>query len=141
MVREGTKVSYKCLGAQGNQISYNVLHIKGKGCNISSHPHGQHDSPVILNENGGYRKPGVDCNQQRNLAIPFKTKDHDYYRILTKVNECRGRLGTQASQRFQRMEIKLNHHHEIVSDNGNTRDVSVCIESVTPITPVHILEN
>ena len=35
-----------------SKISYNVLHIKGKGCNISPHPHGQHESPVIRNENG-----------------------------------------------------------------------------------------
>ena len=55
MIHGGTKVSHKCLGAQGSQISYNVLHIKGKGCNISSHPHGQYGSPVILNENEGYQ--------------------------------------------------------------------------------------
>ena len=52
MVHRGTKVSHKCLGAQGSQISYNFLHIEGKECNINYHPHGQHDSPVILNENG-----------------------------------------------------------------------------------------
>ena len=49
MIRGGTKVSHKCLEAQSSQNTYNVLHIKGKGCNISSHAHGQHDSPVILN--------------------------------------------------------------------------------------------
>ena len=49
----------------------NVLHVKGKECNISSNPHGQNDSPVILNENVGYQKRGVDCDQQRNLAMPF----------------------------------------------------------------------
>ena len=102
MVHEGKKVSHKCIGAQDSQISYNVLHIKGKGCNISSHPHGQHDSPVILNENG------IECNQQRNLAIPFEKKDHNYRRILTWVNECSGRQGIQANQGFQRMKIKLN---------------------------------
>ena len=64
MTRRGTKVSHKCLGAQGSQISYNALHIRGKGCNISLHPHRQHDSPAILNENGEYRKQGVDCDQQ-----------------------------------------------------------------------------
>ena len=53
MVHGGTKVSKKYLRAQGSQISYNVLHIKGKGYNISSHPHGRHDSPVILNQNRG----------------------------------------------------------------------------------------
>ena len=122
MVRGGTKVSHKCFGAQGSQISYNVLHIKGKGCNISSHSHGQHDSPVILNENEWYQKQGVDCDQQRNLAIPFETKDHDYCGILTRVNECRGRQVIQANQGFQKMETKLNHLHEIVSHEGNTRD-------------------
>ena len=123
MVREETKLPHKCLGAQDSQISYNVLHIKGKGCNISSHPHGQHDSPVILHENEGYQKSGVDCDQQRNLGIPFETKYHDFY------------------QGFQRMETKPNHLHEIVSDKGNTRDGSVCFEGVTQITPVHVLEN
>ena len=28
MVLGGTKVSHKCIGAQGSQISYNFLHIK-----------------------------------------------------------------------------------------------------------------
>ena len=80
MVHGGTKVLHKCLGAQGSQITYNVLHIKRKGCNISSHPHGQHDSIIILNENGGavYQKPKVDCDQQENLAIPFEAKDNNY---------------------------------------------------------------
>ena len=44
---------------------------------------------------GWYRKPGVDCDQQRNLVIPFETKDHDYCRILARLNECRGRQGRQ----------------------------------------------
>ena len=52
MVHGGTKVSHKCLGAQGSQISYNVLHIKGKGCNVSSNPPGQYDNPVILMKMG-----------------------------------------------------------------------------------------
>ena len=49
----GTKVSHKCSGAQDSQIRCNVLHIKGKGCNISTYPHGHHNSPVIFNENEG----------------------------------------------------------------------------------------
>ena len=49
MVRKGKKVLHKCVGALGTQISYNVLHNKEQGCNISSDPHGQHDSPIILN--------------------------------------------------------------------------------------------
>ena len=71
MVHRGKKVSHERRRAQGSQISYNVLHIKGKECNISSYPHGQNDSPVILNENVGYQKPGANCDQERNLAIPF----------------------------------------------------------------------
>ena len=55
-------------------------------------------SPIILNENGGYQKQGVDCDQQGNLAISFEAKDNDYCRILTRVNECRGRQGNQANQ-------------------------------------------
>ena len=71
MVHRGKKVSHECREAQGSQISYNVLHVKGKECNISSNPHGQNDSPVILNENVWYQKRGVDRDQQRNLAMPF----------------------------------------------------------------------
>ena len=59
MVHGRTKVQHNYLEEQGSQISYDVLHIKGV-CYISSHLHGQHDSPVILNENGGgVKKPGV----------------------------------------------------------------------------------
>ena len=101
----------------------------------------QHDSSVMLNENGGYQKPGVDCDQQRNLAIPIEKKDHNYCRILTRVNEYRGRQGIQVNQRFQRIEAKLNHLQEIVSDKGKTRDESACLKSVTLITLVHDLEN
>ena len=36
MVRGGMKVSHKCLGAQGSQISHNVLHIKERDA-ISVH--------------------------------------------------------------------------------------------------------
>ena len=59
------------LWTQGSQISYNILHIKGKGCNISSHPHGKHDSSVILNENEGYQKQGADYDQQINFCNTF----------------------------------------------------------------------
>ena len=59
MVHGGTKVSHKCFGAQDSQIRYNVLHIKGKGCNISTHPHGHHNSPFILNENGGTKNQAL----------------------------------------------------------------------------------
>ena len=90
MVRGGTKVSHKCLEAQGTQINCNIFHIKGKGCNNSSHPHRQHESSVILNESGGYQKPGFDSDQQRNLAIPFETLTITFG-ILIRVNECRGR--------------------------------------------------
>ena len=51
-----TKVSNKCVGALCSQISYNVLHIKEEGYNVGSHPHRQpYDSPVLVNENGGYQ--------------------------------------------------------------------------------------
>ena len=39
------------------------------------------------------------------------------------------------------METKLNHLQDIVSGKGNTSDGSVCLEVVTPINPVHVLEN
>ena len=132
MVDGGTKVSHKSLGSQ---ISYNVLHIKEKGCNISSHFHQQHSSLVILNENE------IDCDQQINLAIPFETKDHDYCGILTRVIECRFSQGIQAKQGFQWVETKPHYLHEIVSDNVNIRHGFVCLERVTTITPVHVLEN
>ena len=135
MVHGETKVSHKYLGAR-----YNVLHIKEKGCNISSHPQEQHDTPVILNE-WGYQKPRADCDQQINLAMSFETKDHDYCQILTRANSCRGRQRIQANQGFQGMKSKLYHLQEIVSDKGNTRDGFVCLERVTPTTPIHVLEN
>ena len=126
MVRGGVKVSHKCFVTQHSQISYNVIYNIGERC--GSHPHGQNDSPVILNENGRYLKPRVICDQQRNLAIPFETKDCDYSQILISVNECGGIQGIQANMRFQRMETKLKHLQEIVSNKGNTRDGSICLE-------------
>ena len=87
------------------------------------------------------QKPGVECDQQGNLAIPFEAKDNDHCRILAKVNECRGRQGTQVNQGFKRTETKPNNLHEIVSDEGNSRGGSVCFEGITPITLLHILEN
>ena len=47
---------------------------------------------------GEYQKPGVDCNQQGNLAILVEAKDNDYCRILTRFNELRGRQGIQGNQ-------------------------------------------
>ena len=88
-----------------------------------------HEIPVILNENGCTKKPVVDCDQQRNLVIPFETKDQDYcLGILTRVNECRDRQGSHTNQGFQQMETKLNHIQEIVSGKGNTRNGSVCLK-------------
>ena len=39
------------------------------------------------------------------------------------------------------METKLNYLQGIVSERWNTRDGSVCLEGVTPIAPVRVLEN
>ena len=39
------------------------------------------------------------------------------------------------------METKLDHLHEIVLDKGNTRDGAIHLEDVTPIAPVHVLQN
>ena len=88
MAHRGTKVSHKCLGAQGSQISYNFLHIEGKECNINYHPMDNMTALSYLMKMG-YQKPGVDCDEQRNLAIPFEEKDKDYCQILTRFNECR----------------------------------------------------
>ena len=38
-------------------------------------------------------------------------------------------------------KLNQNNLDEIVSDKGNSRDGSVCLEGITPITPVYILEN
>ena len=140
MVRRGTKVSH-------------VLELKAAKLAIMSFTLKERDAKsvriridnmtvlFILNENWGYHKPGADCCQPRDLAIPFETKEHDDCRILNRVNECGGREGIQTNQGFQQMETKLSHLHEIVSDTGNIRDGPVCLEGVTPITPVHVLEN
>ena len=65
----------------------------------------------LINENGRRgrgaeegrenQKPGVDSNEQRNLAIPFEMYGHNYCRILTRVNESRSRQGIQADKGFQ----------------------------------------
>ena len=89
----------------------------------------------------GGQKPRVDCDQQRNFAIHFEMKDNDYYQILTRVNECGGIQGIQVNQGFKQLETKSDNLYEIVSDKGNSRDGSVCLDGITPITPVHILEN
>ena len=39
------------------------------------------------------------------------------------------------------METKRNNLYEIVSDKGNSRGGSVCLEGITLMAPLHILEN
>ena len=74
MVRGGTKVSHKQFGAQCSQMSYNVLHIKGKGCNISSHAHGQHDSPFTLNEKWGTKNQELTAISKKIWQYLLKRK-------------------------------------------------------------------
>ena len=74
MVRGGTKVSHKQFGAQGSQMSYNVLHIKGKRCNISSHAHGQHDSPFTLNEKWGTKNQELTAISKKIWQYLLKRK-------------------------------------------------------------------
>ena len=146
MVLGGTKVSHKCIGPQSSQISYNFLHIKERD-SISVHIRINKMTALsyLIKMGGGggaeYQKPAIYWDQQRNLAIPFETKDHDYSWILTRVNECRGRQEIQTYQGFQRMETKLNNLHEVLADKGNSRDGSVSLKGISPITLVYILEN
>ena len=83
MVLGGTKVSHKCIGPQSSQISYNFLHIKERD-SISVHIRINKMTALsyLIKRGGGgaeYQKPAIYWDQQqRNLAIPFETKDHDY---------------------------------------------------------------
>ena len=43
-------------------------------CNISSHSHGQHESPVILNENGGTENQELTAISKKNWQHLFKRK-------------------------------------------------------------------
>ena len=90
----GTKVSHKCLGAQGSQISYNVFHIKGKGCNISSHLHGQHDSPIIL-KMGGTKNQELTAISKESWQYLLKQK------ITITAEYLPGSMNVEARQGIQ----------------------------------------
>ena len=90
--RRGTKVSYQYDGAQGSRISYNVFHIKGR-CNIGLHPHGQHDSPVKLNENGGTKN-------QELIAISKKIWQHlSRQKIIITAKYLTGSINVHADRK------------------------------------------
>ena len=71
----------------------NVLDLKAAKLAIISFTLKERDAISVQIRMDKNQKQGVDCDQQRNLAILFEVKDNDYCRILTRINEYRCRKG------------------------------------------------
>ena len=65
---------------------------------------------------------------QENLEITFETNDNDYCRIHIRSMNAE-------------VDKESRKFHEIVSDKGNSRGGSVCLESITSINSLYILES
>ena len=106
--------------------------------NINSYPHGQHGNPVILNEIWGTKNQELTAIRKEIWQYLLKRK------IATAAEYLPGSINVEADREFRRTrdssERKLNPtiFMKLCQIRG---DGSACLEGITPIIPVHILEN
>ena len=82
---------------------------------------------------------GFSGTEQTNLSH-IKT-DLSYCRAPTRNLECKGRLGVQKCEGFKRMDVEKGNLPKALLKPRQTRNRSLCIESVETTQKIHILEN
>ena len=136
MVKGGTIVTHKCIRTESSKIStFDLQQTK-----TSSFSNRQHHCTTLPCENWGNRETNVTEMKQRNLAVSFKTPDHNYCRKPSKFFECGGRLAVSKQQEPIRMENLLKYISTSLPRKGDVQSRFVFIKSVSPTTPVLCLE-
>ena len=91
MVKGGTVVTHKCVGAESSKISTFDLQ-QTKILESSSFSNRKHYSTILPCENRRNKEPNVIEIKQRIMAVSLESPDHNYCRIPSKFFECGGRL-------------------------------------------------
>ena len=103
MISGEEEIPYKCAGTKRSQIGNNDLCYNKKEENFHLYQKGQHGNPVLFNEKGGQKKPGISLYQHWNLGLALI---HNYCRVHTRRAECRRRQRIEEFKRFKRLELK-----------------------------------
>ena len=103
VVGRGETIRYQCPGTAGSRTGHKDLHQEVETL-IHSHEDRQHLSPVLSGEDGGDKESGHVGHSQKDMAIPYPTRDHDYCGVDTITPEHRGRLGVQECIGLSRVE-------------------------------------
>ena len=101
---------------------------------------GQHDGPIVLDENGRDLKQGDDSSGQGNLGIRSISEDHNYCRVSDRETECVSRLGVQEFSGFQRVAVVPQSVSNDNSKLGYPRDKSICLQSLPSTSQLSGLE-
>lgn len=107
---------------------------------IYSHSNRQHNGSCLSIENGGYKGPETSQSEQRNLELFNFTSDHNYSRIHSKQVECEGRLAVSSQQGLLGMEARPIDFQKYMSESRDTRDRSVCLETIKSDSKILCLE-
>ena len=89
MVKGGTVVTHKCVGAESSKISTFDLQ-QTKILESSSFSNRKHYSTTLPCENRRNKEPNVIEIKQRIMAVSLESPDHNYCRIPSKFFECGG---------------------------------------------------
>ena len=76
-----------------------------------------------------------------NLELSHIKTDHSYCKAPTRNFECGGKLRIQKCEGVKRMDAEQENLPESLLKPRQTRDGSLCIESVETTQKIHILEN
>ena len=89
----------------------------------------------------GGKKLGFSWIKQINLGLSHIKTDHSYCRAPTRNFENGGRLRVQKCRNLKRMGVEQGNLPKGLLKRRQTRDRSLCLESVETTKKIHILEN
>ena len=136
MDTRGTEGAHKLFRAQSSKAGNNDLHISLQECEISSHSNGQHSSPYLSSEDGGYTQRKIVFAEQGDLGISFETRDHNYCGISPWCIEPGSRQGIPKCEGSSEWKLKPQIFQKICSLRG-TPDMDLFASRISHQVPAY----
>ena len=139
MVKERTGVSYKSFRTFSNKICTSNLQQNDE-FQISTYPSRQPNCLELPLKDGREKEPGTSQSFEGDLRLSSQTSDHDYCGVPPRLSKSSGRMGVEKSKGFHKVEIMSTSIPENLSEDGSTRDRSICFSVVQSAPSLLLME-
>lgn len=141
LVGQGKGFAHKHSGIKGSKIFNLDIHSKQKLPQQHTYSNGQHDSPLLPSQNGGYKQSGASEIKQANLEPLDINGDHSYYRTSPRGSKHRSGLRVKECKGLQRVETRQSDISKTQPSIRDSRDRPFCLKGVETTKEILFLEN